>query len=315
MVHLQPGRLGERGVGHGADGDEDEVGAHLGAVGEDGAGPPFVLLEGGERGVEVQVDAVLAVQVGEDARHVLTDRAHEGKGGALDHGDRATCRPGGRRDLEADPAGTDDEQAAAEVLLELLGLLDGAQVGDRHTRLVGHRQVPRGGAGGDEQVVVGDGPAVDLEGAGRGVERRDAGAGDQLDTVVGVPALVLGRGIGGGALAEEDVLGQRRSLVGCVRLGSHEDDVPVVALLAQLGGGAGAGQAGPDDGDGHGVLLVSARNSARLRGSSRSRPKSAEVVVAVPATLAPRSVMQVCSAWTTTPTPRGPSASSRWVAI
>src|SRR5690606_10599941 len=114
----------------------------------------------------------------------------------------------------------------------------------------------------------------------------------------------------GRAGAQEDVLRQRWPLVGCVRLRTDEDDVAVVALLAQLRGCAGAGEAGADDRDGHDVLLVSARNSARLRGSSRSRPRSAEVVVTVPATIAPRSDMQECSASTTTPTPRGESASS-----
>lgn len=80
----------------------------------------FVLLEGGERGVEVQVDAVLAVQVGEDARHVLADGADEREWVALDDGHRATGLPRGGGDLEADPPGTDDEQVPGEVLPERL---------------------------------------------------------------------------------------------------------------------------------------------------------------------------------------------------
>ena len=44
-----------------------------------------------------------------------------------------------------------------------------------------------------------------------------------------------------------------------------------------------------------------ARNSARVAGSSRSRPNNADVTVFEPGTRAPRSVMQVCSASTTTP--------------
>ena len=52
-------------------------------------------------------------------------------------------------------------------------------------------------------------------------------------------------------------------------------------------------------------MPVSEKNSLRQRWSSRSVPSSAEVTVVEPVARAPRSVIQVCSARTTTPTARG----------
>jgi len=56
-------------------------------------------------------------------------------------------------------------------------------------------------------------------------------------------------------------------------------------------------------------FLARARNSARVRASSRSCPYRAEVTVREPDARIPRSVMHWCSASSTTPTPRGRSCS------
>ena len=50
--------------------------------------------------------------------------------------------------------------------------------------------------------------------------------------------------------ALEVVLGQRRPLVGSVRLVADQGDPPVVALLAQRLGRQGSGEAGADDDEG-----------------------------------------------------------------
>ena len=75
---------------------------------------------------------------------------------------RAARVAGGRGDLEADPAGADDDDAGAlaEARLERLGLLHLAQV--EHPVEVGARHVEGAGrgAGRDEQPLVGEGFAV-----------------------------------------------------------------------------------------------------------------------------------------------------------
>src|SRR5690606_2744573 len=57
------------------------------------------------------------------------------------------------------------------------------------------------------------------------------------------------------------------------------------------------------------ALRVRRRNSARVRGSSRTTPSRLEVVRLEPGVLTPRRVMQLCSASMTTPTPWGCSTS------
>ena len=120
------------------------------------------------------------------------------------------------RDLLADEAGADDDQAPAlgERGAQGAGVLERAQgvdVGEG----VEQRQAARAAAGGDEQLLVADRVAVverdDVPGA---VEGRRASAEQQLDVAVGVPRLraqaeaVLGLG------AREDGLGERRAVVG-----------------------------------------------------------------------------------------------------
>ena len=59
-----------------------------------------------------------------------------------------------------------------------------------------------------------------------------------------------------------------------------------------------------------GVSSARERSSWRVRGSSRTTPRSAEVTVRAPGLATPRSDMQLCSASRTTPTPRGGNSRS-----
>jgi len=61
---------------------------------------------------------------------------------------------------------------------------------------------------------------------------------------------------------------------------------------------------------GHERRPTSAKNSARVRSSSRTSPASAEVTVRAPSDRTPRHDMQACSASRTTPTPFGRSSAS-----
>ena len=140
--------------------------------------------------------------------------------------------------------------------------------------------------------------------------------------VLGVEALVVDVDLLAAGLAAQVVLGQRRPLVRALVLGADQQQAPVEALCAQGLGGLGAGQAGADDDEGlvtwsWDVLVVRARNSWRVRASSRTRPCSAEVTVLAPSFCTPRSDMHRCSASRTTPTPLGSSSrcsqSAIWV--
>ena len=90
---------------------------------------------------------------------------------------------GGGRDLLADEARADDDQAAAlgQRGAQRAGVLERAQrvdVGEP----VEQRQAARAAAGGDEQLLVAEGVAVvERDDAPRAVEGRGAGAEEQLD--------------------------------------------------------------------------------------------------------------------------------------
>jgi glycine/D-amino acid oxidase-like deaminating enzyme len=72
---------------------------------------------------------------------------------------------------------------------------------------------------------------------------------------------------------------------------------------------------GPADRRRQRATPVRAKNSARDAGLSRSTPRSADVTVREPTACTPRRVMQVCSASSTTPTPRATSSSCSQLAI
>src|SRR4029077_3792758 len=133
-------------------------------------------------------------------------------------------------------------------------------------------------------------------------------ADPQVDVVLGIPGGLVDQRVVLRGIAQEQVLGKRRTFVRRAGLVGEERDRPVVPALAELGDERTGGQATSDDDDA--VALdrppfsrVSARNSARVAGSSRIRPSSRAVTVLAPSARAPRTLMQVCSASITTPTP------------
>ena len=106
-------------------------------------------------GVEPEVHAVRAMQVGEDLRDPGTDHPEQRQRGRLDHGHRAAGRRGGGGHLEPDPAGPDDDDPAALDQRGAQGtaVVEGAQVGDRRAAVVRGVEPARGGAGGDQEPV------------------------------------------------------------------------------------------------------------------------------------------------------------------
>ena len=72
-----------------------------------------VTLDARQRCAQAQVDAVLAVQLGEDRRHLGAEHAQQRLLERLDEGDLGVGVAGGGGDLETDPAAADDADPGA----------------------------------------------------------------------------------------------------------------------------------------------------------------------------------------------------------
>src|SRR4030095_10778743 len=102
-----------------------------------------------------------------------------------------------------------------------------------------------------------------------------------------------------------------------MQLLTEQGDLSVETFLAKGLCCNGAGHAAADNDEvGFGVhrqtsswAAIKVKNSAREAASLRSWPCSAEVTVLAPDARTPRTVMQRCSAATTTPKPRSASSS------
>jgi hypothetical protein len=81
------------------------------------------------------------------------------------------------------------------------------------------------------------------------VQRHRATAAEQRHRVGREPRLVLERQVSRLELAAQELLGQRRALVGEVRLGADELDRSLAPGLAVAARGAQRGRASPDDDD------------------------------------------------------------------
>ena len=95
VADLQARRLGQLGVRSDPDADDDRVGRDVAAVGQPDAGDPAV--RGGDLAhlhAEPQVDAVLAVQVGEDPGDLGAEHPQQRQLGRLEHGDLDAGRAG-----------------------------------------------------------------------------------------------------------------------------------------------------------------------------------------------------------------------------
>ena len=124
-------------------------------------------------------------------------------------------------------------------------MVDAVEVGS------GAAQSARCGACGQQQPLVADALAGgELEPAAGRIDGADSGRGVQLDVVSGVEARVVKVERVPVGLAAQIRLGQWRAVVGPLCLLAEQDQTAVEALGAQGLGRLGAGQAGPDDGEG-----------------------------------------------------------------
>src|SRR5581483_1946608 len=173
------------------DADDHDVGADLGAVAElnavgSAAGAGDVV----ELDPEPQVDAVVAVQVGEHPGDLGTEDPKQREFAHLDDRDFGTggSRGGGR--LQADPAGADhhDPAGAGEGRLQLVGVTGGAQVVHPGLVRTGNLQAARQRTGGEQELGVFDPAAVgEYHLVRAAIDRRDRRAEPQVDVVLPVP--------------------------------------------------------------------------------------------------------------------------------
>ena len=188
---LQARRLGQLDVRRDPDADDHRVGLDQAAVGQPHPGGPAA--RAGDLAhlhAEPQVDAVLAVQAGEDPGGLGAEHAQQRELGRLQDGDLDAGRAGRGGGLQADPARADDRDPGRglEGGLDLVAVRHPAEVEHAVGAGARHREAARRGAGGQQQPGVADAAAVGQ----RHLVRRaiDAGDGDteaQLDAVGGVP--------------------------------------------------------------------------------------------------------------------------------
>jgi len=243
----QSGLPGELGVGHGAHADDEDVGVDVAGRGADphaaAAQPdPEHLLPGAD------VDAFVPVEAGHDVAELRTEGpVQEGGQRLQDRGPLA--QPDGRGGyLAADEPAAEhrDVPGRGHPVAQRDGVLAGPQVA--HAVAVEAGQDARPDSGGEQQLVVAEDRAAGQgDGPGRQVEPGGPRAEDQLDRRLLVPGGVLDRHLP--RRAEQEPLGQWRTLVGHRVLGADQRERAVEALLAQFGHCGGATRPAADDHD------------------------------------------------------------------
>ena len=197
-----------------------------------------------------EVDAGVALDGRADGAEALAeDSLRAGPGTASRTVTSAPMRAGTRGDLCADEARADDDDPAsrAEREAQPVGVGLGPQVWIRSPCGAGDPARPP--AGGDSTESAGEGgPVGEQHPAGRGVDARRRGGGPHVDVVRVGPDL-REQPEAGLVLVGEVLLGQRRPLVGQVRLVAHDGDGAVVPPAPQGPGGHGRGLSPADDDD------------------------------------------------------------------
>jgi hypothetical protein len=229
-------------------------GVLVAVVGVGGQHHAVLALDRGDRRAEVEPHAPVLVQVGEEAAELRAQRPEQRGGLRFDdrHLGAVAARGGG--DLQADPARADQQQPS---VLPAQGLQGGpqplrvvqlAQVVDAAQFSPGDVQRARGGAGGEQQPVVGQhGPVAEVQRAGLPVQPGGRGADPQFDLVLGVPGRLVHEEVGAGGGRREVTLRQVRALVRGFTLLADQDHPAGETLGPQGLGGLGPGEAGSDD--------------------------------------------------------------------
>ena len=155
----------------------------------------------------------------------------------------------GGREFQPDEAGAHDHESptGSQRALQALGVVEGAQVVHELRARSGNRNRAGTPAGGEQHRVGGDRCLpVEFDATRRRVDPHDGGSGHDLDVVAVQPLLRQEQQRLAVLAAGEELLRQRRTLVGGVWLVADQHDPPVESSAAQVAGGDGGGLARSD---------------------------------------------------------------------
>jgi hypothetical protein len=254
--------LGQVGVGPDPDPDDHQVGGQPGAVGQHHRLDAVAAFDplGPRPGADVH--APVPQEGLEEAAHLRADGPGPDGVAPLEEGHPGVHLGGAGGHLGPDEAAAKDDHALGpgDGGPQPLGVVDRAQVVDALQVPAGQLQADRLGAGGQHQAGAVAELVADLGGDGPGgrVQGARPGRQQQLDLVVAVPGLVVGAGLVAPGLAAEELLGQRRPLVGELRLGGQHHGRALAAGRSDPLGRLGGGDPAADDhelhvADGHGT--------------------------------------------------------------
>ena len=195
-----------------------------------------------------QIDAALAVTGGKAPSHGGAEDRRERKRKRLDDGHLGARGDRARGGLRAHEPRADHDQPAAprDVRPQRAGIVERPQVvhvlGDGQAR-----EPARPGPGGEHQAAPAHRLPADARAPGAGIEAIHARAGPQLDVTAGPEPGVAQGQARGRAVPSEQLLRERRALVGRVRLLAGDHDAPAEPPGAERLRAAGAGEAGSHD--------------------------------------------------------------------
>ncbi len=255
---------GQRGIGFGTDGDQGGRGGPHPAVHRDRPDSIARVVDAGQYDRIVNIDTVVQVQFSAVfPDHRRDDTCERSRSRVYDlHLDAQTAR--GRSDLTSDQAAADDQYRTTvdHRRAQRIGVRRATQ---SEGAVLGSGQLPRPGAGGEDQGVVAERGAVGrMHPVAVDVDLGDRGRTPQID-IQFAPRLrrfeqqaPLIRG------ACQQFLGHHRPSIRQVRLGAEDDDLAGVSLGAQGPGRGGTGdsRAGDDDASGHARLTSTISKSA-----------------------------------------------------
>ena len=228
--------------------DDDQIGGDLRAVGEPHPLHAAVTDERVDADADPQVHAVASMQLPPARGQLLAQRQGQQPAGLLDQHDLESHRPATRGHLGADEPSPDDHHAGprAQPLANREAVLDRAE--QQHP--LGHRAArprARHGPAGDHETVERQSQitvfVAHRDGALRHVQPDRRGSPQHARAEVELGGHVDARAV---HLAGEQLLRQRRPVVGGLAFGADDGEVAVVAVESQGFGGPHPGHAGPD---------------------------------------------------------------------
>jgi hypothetical protein len=239
----------ELGVGPGTHGDQDHVAADLGAVCQDERPDPAVRgVHGGQARAETKIHACRAHALAQTASDPAPEDTGEGRLQCLHdrHPEPQAARAGG--DLGADEARPEHGEALAglQVGSQALGVAQAAQV--MHAPNGRHLGEPaRTSSRGEHQVPPTEPAAGEQSRAVPQVDRADRLLEAQVDATLDPEPGWAQADAPARPLADEELLRERRSLVGRAGLVAGDHDAAVMPPRPQRLGAARAGQPGAHD--------------------------------------------------------------------